>query len=89
MMMGEDQQRRLMELLGKLAARDAGAPTPSVAEMISSGIDFNGPEHNDAKTLVVSHACNGRMILTVHSQFRSQFPKPCLSATVISGMTDY
>ena len=39
--------------------------------------------------LVVSHACNGRMILTVHSQFRSQFPKPCLSATVISGMTDY
>ena len=53
MSMGKEQQQRLMELLGKLAARDAGGPTPSMAELLSGAraLDFNGQEHNDAKTL--------------------------------------
>ena len=41
-----------MELLSKLDARDSGGLTPNPAEMAFSMPDFNGQEHNDAKTLV-------------------------------------
>ena len=53
MSMGKEQQQRLMGLLGKLAARDAGGPVPGIAELMSGArtLDFNSQEHNDAKTL--------------------------------------
>ena len=51
MLMGKEQERRLMELLGKLAARDAGEPTPDMERAAFRVPDFNGQEHNDAKTL--------------------------------------
>ena len=50
-MMGEDQKIRLMGLLGKLAAREAGEPIPDPRESMFRMPDFNGQEHNDAKTL--------------------------------------
>ena len=51
MVMGEEQTRRLMELLGKLVARDAGTPQPDMETKLFSMPEFNGQEHNDAKTL--------------------------------------
>ena len=52
MVMGEEQTQRLMELLGKLAVRDAGEPVPMTMEtMLSAASNFGGQEHNDAKTL--------------------------------------
>ncbi len=53
MTMGAEQKQRLMELLNKLAERDSGTPIPDVMTRMRSGMpDFNGQEHNDAKTLV-------------------------------------
>ena len=51
MSMGKEQERRLMELLGKLAAREAGDPIPDVRESMIRMPDFGGQEHTDAKTL--------------------------------------
>lgn len=51
MSMGKEQERRLMELLGKLAARDAGEPRPDAAESMFRMPDFHGQEHRDAITL--------------------------------------
>ena len=51
MLMGKEQEQRLMGLLGKLAARDAGEPTPNITELMSKRLDFNGQEHDDARTL--------------------------------------
>ena len=51
MVMSEEQTRRLMELLGKLVARDAGAHPPDTETKLFSMPEFNGQEHNDAKTL--------------------------------------
>ena len=53
MTMAEGQQKRLMELLKKLADRDSGAAIPDMTATISFRMpEFNGQEHNDAKTLV-------------------------------------
>ena len=52
MSMSTEQQRRLVELLGKLAARDAGEPAPNPAELMFGPLDFDGQEHTDAVTLV-------------------------------------
>ena len=51
MPMGKEQERRLMDLLGKLVARDAGEPIPDRTGLISRTPDFNGQEHTDAITL--------------------------------------
>ena len=53
MSMGKEQERRLMELLAKLAARDPGGaiPNPTMGAMLGV-VDFNGQEHRDAMTLV-------------------------------------
>ncbi len=52
MLMGEEQQRRLMEMLSTLAARDAGeiAP-PSLTELMLNPVAFDDQEHADAVTL--------------------------------------
>ena len=51
MSMGKEQELRLMELLGKLAARDAGEPIPSGMEAMLRMPEFHGQEHRDAITL--------------------------------------
>ena len=51
MSIGKEQELRLMELLGKLASRDAGDPIPSAMETMLKGADFHGQEHRDAITL--------------------------------------
>ena len=51
MSMGKEQERRLMELLGKLAAREAGESIPDLMTLMSRTLDFNGQEHTDAITL--------------------------------------
>ncbi len=51
MSMGKEQERRLMELLGKLAAREAGDPVPDTTASMFRMPEFNGQEHTDAKTL--------------------------------------
>ena len=52
MTMGKEQTDRLMGLLEKLAAREAGEPIPDMGRLAIRVPDFNGQEHNDAKTLV-------------------------------------
>ncbi len=52
MSMGKEQERRLMELLSKLAAREAGEPVPNPLGSMFRMPDFGGQEHTDAKTLV-------------------------------------
>lgn len=52
MTLGEAQETRLMGLLQKLTDRDDGGAMPSMSEMIRTVSQFNGQEHNDAKTLV-------------------------------------
>ena len=52
MSMSREQEQRLMELLGKLAARDAGEVVPDITDPVSRALEFNGQEHTDAKTLV-------------------------------------
>ena len=51
MSMGKEQERRLMELLGKLAAREAGEPVPDTMGSMFRMPDFGGQEHADAITL--------------------------------------
>ena len=51
MPMSREQERRLMELLGKLAAREAGELVPNATESMFGIPDFNGQEHTDAITL--------------------------------------
>ena len=51
MSMGKEQQRRLMELLGKLAAREAGVPIPDATTLMFGVFEFHGQEHTDAITL--------------------------------------
>ena len=51
MSMGKEQERRLMELLGKLAAREAGVPVADLTGLTIGALDFGGQEHTDAKTL--------------------------------------
>ena len=51
MSMGKEQERRLMELLGKLAAKEAGEPIPDTTGSMFRIPDFNGQEHTDAITL--------------------------------------
>ena len=51
MSMGKEQERRLMELLGKLVAREAGEPIHVATESMLSVPDFNSQEHTDAITL--------------------------------------
>ena len=52
MSMGREQERRLMELLGKLAAKETGEPVPDATELMFKVPDFHGQEHTDAITLV-------------------------------------
>ena len=52
MSMGKEQERRLMELLSKLAARGAGEPVPNLLGSMPRMPDFGGQEHTDTKTLV-------------------------------------
>ena len=52
MSMGKEQERRLMELLSKLSAREAGEPVPNPIGSMPRMPDFGGQEHTDAKTLV-------------------------------------
>ena len=52
MSMSKEQERRLMGLLGKLAARDAGESIPNTGGLLSRIPELNGQEHTDAKTLV-------------------------------------
>ena len=52
MSMSKEQERRLMGLLGELAAREAGQSTPDPTELMFRALDFNGQEHTDAVTLV-------------------------------------
>ena len=49
--MGKEQQRRLMELLGKLAAREAGVPIRDATTLMFGVFEFHGQEHTDAITL--------------------------------------
>ena len=51
MSMSKEQERRLMELLGKLAAREAGEPGYGPEKSTFGILDFNGQEHTDAITL--------------------------------------
>ena len=51
MPMSKEQKQRLMELLGKLAAREAGEPIPDPTGLMFRTLDFNGQEHTDAITL--------------------------------------
>ncbi len=51
MSMGKVQERRLMELLCKLDAREAGEPVPDATGSMFRMPDFGGQEHTDAKTL--------------------------------------
>ena len=52
MSMGKEQERRLMELLGKLAAREAGAqPIADLTGLMDGVLGFGGQEHTDAITL--------------------------------------
>ena len=51
MLMGKEQKRRLMELLGKLAAREVGEPVSDLTGLTIGALDFGGQEHTDAKTL--------------------------------------
>ena len=52
MSMGKEQERRLMELLAKLAAREAGESVPDPVNSMLRMPDFGGQEHTDAKTLI-------------------------------------
>ena len=52
MSMGREQERRLMELLSKLAAREDGEADPNLLGSMLRMPDFGGQEHTDAKTLV-------------------------------------
>ena len=47
-----EQKQRLLGHLRKLAARDAGAPTPDISDMMSAGFLFNSQDQTDAVTLV-------------------------------------
>ncbi len=49
MMMGEEQRNRLMELLRKLADKEAGTIVPSRYPF--APVDFGGQEHRDTQTL--------------------------------------
>ncbi len=51
MSIGKEQELRLMELLGKLASRDAGEQIPDAMGMMFRAVDFHGQEHRDAITL--------------------------------------
>ena len=51
MSMGKEQERRLMELLDKLASREAGELVPAVTAFMFSMPDLNGQEHTDVITL--------------------------------------
>jgi len=53
MMMGKDQRQRLMGLLEKLAARDAGdiTPTADLSRLTTGVLGLGGQEHTDAVTL--------------------------------------
>ena len=51
MSMGKEQERRLMELLSKLAAREAGEPVFDATGSTLRMPEFGGQEHTDAKTL--------------------------------------
>ena len=51
MLMGKEQERRLMNLLSKLAVREAEEPIPDLTELMFRTLDFNGQEHTDAITL--------------------------------------
>ena len=51
MPMSKEQERRLMELLGKLAAKEAGEAIPDPTGLMFRTLDFNGQEHTDAITL--------------------------------------
>ena len=51
MSMGKEQERRLMELLLKLAAREDGEADPNPLGSMLRMPDFGGQEHTDAKTL--------------------------------------
>ena len=52
MSMGKEQERRLMELLGKLAAREAGAqPIADLTGLMDGVLGLGGQEHTDAITL--------------------------------------
>ena len=51
MSMSKEQERRLMELLGRLAAREAGEPVDDLERSVFGIPDFNGQEHTDAITL--------------------------------------
>ena len=52
MSMGKEQERRLMELIAKLAAREAGESVPDPVNSMLRMPDFGGQEHTDAKTLI-------------------------------------
>ena len=52
MVMSKEQTQRLMELLNKLVDRDAGNVVQDNVASYLRMPEFNGPEHNDAKTLV-------------------------------------
>ena len=51
MPMGREQERRLMELLSRLAAREVGDLVPNENELMFRMPDFHGQEHTDAVTL--------------------------------------
>ena len=51
MPMGMEQERRLMELLSRLAAREAGEPVSNENESMFRMPDFHGQEHMDTVTL--------------------------------------